>query len=91
MGAVAFRSAAPGLISRRVKVTVPASATLHKRGVLTHIALAVIGRVARGLVVADRPDAVRSGVFELNTAAMRSKGLGGRKGRLDIFAHFALQ
>jgi hypothetical protein len=43
---------------------------LHKRGVLTHIEVAVIGRVARGLVVADRPDASRTGIFELNTAAM---------------------
>jgi hypothetical protein len=37
---------------------------------LTHIGVAVIGRLARGLVVADKPDAVRMGVFELNTAAM---------------------
>jgi len=37
--------------------------------VLTHIALAVIGRVARGLVVADKPDAARPGIIELNTAA----------------------
>ena len=43
---------------------------LHKRPLLTHIGVAAIGRVARGLVVADRPDAVRMGVFELNTAAM---------------------
>jgi hypothetical protein len=40
-----------------------AVAALHKRGVLTHIALAAIGRLARGLVVADRPDAVRMGVL----------------------------
>jgi len=49
---------------------------LHKRGVLTHIALAAIGRLARGLVVADRPDAVRLGVFELNTAAREAKAWG---------------
>jgi hypothetical protein len=32
--------------------------------------LAAIGRLARGLVVAYKPDAFRMGVFELNTAAM---------------------
>jgi hypothetical protein len=31
--------------------------------------LAAIGRRARELVVADRPDAALEGVFELNTAA----------------------
>ena len=54
------------------------SAPLHKSRVLTHIGVAVIGRLARGLVVADKPDASRMGVFELNTAACGSKGLGGR-------------
>jgi hypothetical protein len=32
--------------------------------------LAAIGRLARGLVVADKPDAFRMGVFELNTAVL---------------------
>jgi hypothetical protein len=43
---------------------------LHKRPLLTHMPVAVIGRLARGLVVAYKPDAFRMGVFELNTAAM---------------------
>ena len=64
-GHFTLRGVSPG--TGRVKVTVPA---LHKRPLLTHMRPAVIGRVARGLVVADRPDAVRMGVFELNTAAM---------------------
>ena len=38
--------------------------------VLTHMRLAVIGRRAQGLVVADKPDAAPKGVFELNTAVM---------------------
>jgi hypothetical protein len=41
-----------------------------KSTLLTHIGVAVIGRLARGLVVADKPDAFRMGDFELNTAAM---------------------
>ena len=63
-------------------------AALHKRPLLTHIGVAVIGRRAQGLVVACKPDAAPKGVFELNTAATRSKGLGGRKGRRVRFCVF---
>ena len=55
------------------------SAPSCKHPPLTHIGPAVIGRVARGLVVADRPDAVRKGEFELNTAAREARAWGAEK------------
>jgi len=58
---------------------------------LTHIGVAVIGRLARGLVVADKPDASRMGVFELNTAACEARAWGAEKAAPAILRIFALQ